>query len=165
MPLTVSQIANRIAADGADKAALIERLRHWTREGLLAPSGDRNPGTGRRRLYEDSAVFDAAILNSLADSGFQLVQQRNLLVAMALYVQRAKQDWKKGKRDPFLFLEIANFGDANPQGGTGAVFLHEGRADLIHPRADSSIVLNLSRIFTRLEKKKPVAAKRKLKAR
>jgi hypothetical protein len=153
MPLTVSQIAERvIGTDETRKAALIERMRHWTREGLLSPEGDRNPGTGRHRVYDDSIIFDVAILNALADQGLTVGRQRLLMVTSVL-VQQAKKLWaSKGKKGRTLYLEIAHFADPNPQGGTEAVFLHVGPDDLIHPRADSSFVLNVSRIFAQLDK-------------
>lgn len=155
MPLTVSQIAERvIGADETRKAALIERVRHWTREGLLTPEGDRNPGTGVHRSYDNSIVYDVAILCALADQGLTVGRQRLLMVA-TVHVQKAKKLWaKKGKSAKMLYLEIANFGDPNPQSATEAIFLHEGSGDLIHPRADSSFVLNVSRIFARLDTQK-----------
>lgn len=49
MALTVGDIANRVLGPGAEKtahAAFVERLRHWTREGLLAPIGEKSPAKG-----------------------------------------------------------------------------------------------------------------------
>jgi len=154
VPLIVSEIADRILpphATAADRATTIERLRYWTREGLLDTAGDQNPGTGRRRLYDDAVIYDAAVLDALARQGFPVGRERFLTIAMRL-ISMAKDEWRK-KTDKTLFLEVADFTDPNPQGGTRAVFLHKGHAGLVHPRSDVSIVLNLSRIFRRVERK------------
>ena len=153
MPITVSEIAERLSDDVSQRAALVERLRHWTREGLLVPMGDRNPGTGRHRVYEDSTAFDAAILNALADQGFQVGRQSYFSVAMGL-IDEAKRFWaEKGRSGKTLYLEIANFAKSSiARRENQAVFLHKGRRDLIHSSADSSFALNVSRIFRRLDK-------------
>ena len=46
MPLTVSEIAQRLKPDAskAERHALSERIAHWTRERLLAPVGGKIPG-------------------------------------------------------------------------------------------------------------------------
>jgi len=157
MALTVAQIADLIRRPNADKAAVIERLRAWGDAGLLTPEGDLNPGTGRPRMYANSVAFDAAILNALADVGIPIGKQRYFMNVL-LCADRAKTVWAKGPH-PGLFLEIADFGEPNPQGGTHAVFLHEGKhkgrlshlGDLIHPRAEGSFVLNVSKLFARIE--------------
>ena len=42
--LTAKQIAERIAASAEDVPSSMERVRHWTRERLLIPVGEANPG-------------------------------------------------------------------------------------------------------------------------
>ncbi|MDR3485257.1 MAG: MerR family transcriptional regulator [Bradyrhizobium sp.] len=153
MPLTVSEIADRITAPGADKAVIVERLQHWTRERLLTPIGERNPGTGRRRLYDDSALDVAAILNALANQGLHIGKQRHLMM-VHLLAERARNLWRKKGRDGKefiqLYLEVADFTKKNPQGLHQAVFLHEGTAISLQPISDLSIVVNLTRLFMRL---------------
>jgi hypothetical protein len=63
--LTARQIALRIQDPGEDLRVIGERLRTWTKEGLLKPIGKRNPGTGRYLRYPKRAVVDAAILSKL----------------------------------------------------------------------------------------------------
>ena len=87
---------------------MVERLRTWTDAGLLKPAGERNPGTGKPRQYDAAVVFDAAILNSLADAGFPIGKARYFMVVMLL-AQRAKDAWER-KRPPDLYLEVADFG-------------------------------------------------------
>ena len=62
-------IAGKLNAEGAAERLMFDRVRHWTREGLLSPVGDKNPGTGRARLYDKSAVRKARVLNSLTECG------------------------------------------------------------------------------------------------
>ena len=64
--ITVGDIARRIREPGEELSAVIDRLRNWTKEGLIKPVGDRSPGTGRKRLYPERAIIDAAILSRLA---------------------------------------------------------------------------------------------------
>jgi hypothetical protein len=64
--LTAGDIADRIRErDDEDLRAIGERLRHWTKEGLLKPIGKQNPGTGNRLRYPERALVDAAILSRL----------------------------------------------------------------------------------------------------
>jgi DNA-binding transcriptional MerR regulator len=154
MALTVAQLADVIRRPEAERAAVVERLRTWTEVGLLAPAGERNPGTGKPRQYDDAAIYDAAILNSLADAGFPIGKVR---MVVALLAQRAKDAWAR-KRRADLYLEIADFVIPNPQGGTHAVFLHEGKkhghlGSLIHPRSEGSYILPVGKLFARIEER------------
>ena len=63
--LTAGEIAVRIQEPGEDLKVIAERLRTWTKEGLLKPIGKRNPGTGRHHQYPKRALLDAAILSKL----------------------------------------------------------------------------------------------------
>jgi DNA-binding transcriptional MerR regulator len=78
MQFTAKEIAERIAGDGELQPA-VERVHHWTREGLLEPIGDRNPGTGRRRLYSEDAVVAAMVLTLLAGFGVGVNVMRTAL--------------------------------------------------------------------------------------
>jgi DNA-binding transcriptional MerR regulator len=140
MPLTVSEIADRLAKPGA-KAALIERIRHWTRERLLTPVGKRNPGTGRHRIYDESVLEDVIILNAMADMGLTVGLQRTAL----MLARHAKAEWRdKAKRGVNLFLEIDTVSE-----GQRFPHLHEGA--WVNPNADHAIVFNLTRLFAGLK--------------
>jgi DNA-binding transcriptional MerR regulator len=156
MALSVAELAEVIRRPEVDRAAVVERLRHWTSIGMLEPEGDLNPGTGKRREYDDSAIFAAAILNALADLGIPIGKVRYYMVVLLL-AQRAQNLWAK-KRSADLYLEVADFGRPNPQGVTHAVFLHEGGkrdhlGSLTHPRSEGSLILPVSRLFARIEKR------------
>lgn len=67
--ITVKDIATRVARTGGDVARVAERIRHWTREGILVPLGERNGGTGNWRTYDSDAIYWAAVLNEMARYG------------------------------------------------------------------------------------------------
>ena len=69
MPVTVGQIAKQLRTLASDAAETRERIRHWTREDLLSPIASHHSGTGRHRKYDASSVYDAAILNAVAQAG------------------------------------------------------------------------------------------------
>jgi DNA-binding transcriptional MerR regulator len=148
---TVAAMAELIRNDDVDPAAAIERLRTWTTEGLLTPLGDRNPGSGKHRTYDESSAYDAAILNNLADAGFPIGKQRYFLIVL-LCAERAKKLWQQ-KSSKTLYLEIARFIEPDVDGGHHAVFLHESKRNLFHPRSDGSYILNVTRLFARVEKR------------
>ncbi len=155
MTLTVAELADVIRRPDADRAAVVERLRTWTDAGLLEPAGERNPGTGKPRQYDDTTAFDAGILNALADARFPIGKARYFMVVMMLG-QQAKDAWAR-KRRVDLYLEIADFAPG-PQGVTHAVFLHEGEkhdhlGSLIHPGSEGSYILALGRLFARIEER------------
>ena len=78
--LTARDIAEKIAGPDGELRPAMERVRHWTNEGLLVPLGERNPGTGRKRFYSDDAIVSAQILNILADFGIGLNVMRTALI-------------------------------------------------------------------------------------
>jgi hypothetical protein len=151
MALTVGDVAALIGRDGADRAAIIQRLRVWTASGLLECEGDLNPGTGRERHYSETAVYTAALLNALTDLGLPIGRQR--LYVRALHIAEcARQRWVSKTRvagSP-LYLEVANCGEPR------AVFLHGDKQDhcgntIMHPQSEASLLINVSKLFGRIE--------------
>jgi len=63
------EIAKRLAASVDEEQLIFERVRHWTREGLVSPAGNSHPGIGRKRLYDESSLPKARMLNSLTKCG------------------------------------------------------------------------------------------------
>jgi DNA-binding transcriptional MerR regulator len=142
MALTVSQIAGRIAKGGAAKRVLIRRLRHWTREGLLKPTGKKRPGTGVHHEYEDWAVEDAALLNAMADFGLQIDTMRTALTVAS----PTRSDWGKGKAEEGkrFFLSIY-FPTVIPP------YLHFGDGNPLEFEFKTLIVFDLTRLFAQLK--------------
>jgi hypothetical protein len=76
----------------ADRSTINERIRHWTRLGLLSPLGpERYPGTGVHRRYGAEVAVDAAILNALADGRIQVREDTIFALEQA---RQAFLDWK-----------------------------------------------------------------------
>jgi DNA-binding transcriptional MerR regulator len=74
-----SERVAKLNAEGAAVQPLFERIRHWTREGLLSPAGEKNPGTGRARFYDETAFRKARVLNSLTECGFTVRHLRAVI--------------------------------------------------------------------------------------
>jgi hypothetical protein len=144
---TISEIAERIRKPGEEVGAVIDRLKNWVKEGLLQPIGEKNPGTGRHRLFPESALIDALVLHVLTDQiGMQAVKAR----AFSKLFSHARKSFKKP--DAARFVTIGRSAD-NRAAEIG--FAHaEGLAELLigSPHAhESHVVINLQQLFKRLE--------------
>jgi hypothetical protein len=74
---TVAELAARIRRKGEKFELVADRIRNWTKDGLLEPTGDKNPGTGRSRLYPEKALIEAMVLLELMDClGIQPIKAR-----------------------------------------------------------------------------------------
>lgn len=156
MSLTVRTIAKRLAKRPADVEIIVGRLRHWTAEGLLSPSGDKNPGTGRSRVYSEAVLEDAAVLNAMADLSLQIAIMRPALKL----ARHEKAEWReKAKQGVKLFLEIDTMPDgkllAHSHEGTW-LELANGRFQVgwTNPQAVNAILIDLTQLFSRLQTKK-----------
>ena len=149
MLLTVSQIAEVLCAKLQDRLALMERIRHWTREGLITPAGEKNPGTGRHRRYEKGALAEVAILNALADLGIQIGGMRAALLA----AMKSMETWREKLKDQkdSIFLEILNV-DGVPM--LREHFVQEGQSWWHPEAAEAALVVNITRILRRIESAK-----------
>ena len=83
-------IVRKLNAEAAAVQLLFDRIRHWTREGLLSPAGEKNPGTGRARLYDETAFRKARVLNSLTECGFTV---RHLRVGLIDFLDINSDEW------------------------------------------------------------------------
>jgi hypothetical protein len=91
--LTVSEIAERIRRPHEDMRAAGDRIRNWTREGLLNPVGEKHPGTGKVRRYPQSALLEAAFLQVITDcTGVAAVAAGELLGHAKKIFGRATKD-------------------------------------------------------------------------
>ena len=110
--ITVRDIAHRIwrLSDSMSEAQLVQRVRGWTREGLLLPVGEKNPGTGRHRRYPYTAVPEAMLLKVLSDA----IGRMQALKARAFgeLFQAAKEELGKDKIEKLVILGLAPDGEA-----------------------------------------------------
>jgi len=111
--------------------------------------GKRNPGKGQRRVYPDTAVQDALILNTMMEAGV-LVEDRQTVMKKVQEKRQQKEDlWPrmKEKKPNLLSLAIETY-----SWGTKRYF-HEGPYTT-HPDAERTIVFNLTRFFSVLQNTK-----------
>jgi DNA-binding transcriptional MerR regulator len=146
MPMTVSEIAER-TGHGASKTSnksFIERLHYWTRERLLLPLGKRHPGTGRRRLYPDTAVQEALILNAMMEAGVSVEAQRAVMKKLYEMLRQTPDFWprlKEQQLDRLLVIETHR-GKSTPYFVGGYT---------IDPRIERVTVFSLTEIFSVLQ--------------
>jgi hypothetical protein len=148
--LTVGQIVEQLSAVAPDPVAISERIRHWTREGILVPVDQHHAGTGRHRRYSSDTGYEAAVLNSLANAGLHLVSRPYIQDALR-HARAALQKWRQaisaGHELPLFFLVISH--EPTRVGSEPIVSTHEGVVNPA-PAAEIMIVVNLSQLFLRM---------------
>jgi hypothetical protein len=154
--LTAGEIANRIQEPGEDLRAISQRLRHWTREGLLKPIGKQNPGTGHHLRYPERALVDAAILSRLTRrfgfwakkvpfTGALLDAVVEQLPHMRLHIQNQKIAYLfLGTRGGDFLGQVQVVDDPN-----GPVRRFRERLT-VPPDFDDVILINLNRLFAQV---------------
>jgi hypothetical protein len=142
--LTASDIARRIQRPGEDLQVAIDRLRHWTKAGLIKPVGDAHPGTGRPKQYSKKAAVRAMIVQALSDAtGGQAVYLEFLIDHVEAELRKSK-----GKRDRIFAI--------SRKGGSGKFDLTTWLAKdfgeaILKSVADVHIVLNPNRILDQFD--------------
>jgi hypothetical protein len=145
--LTVGRIVEQLSSVAPDTAAMSERIRHWTREGLLFPIHQSHSGTGRHRGYSPDASYEAAILNALATAGLQVVS-RPYIVAALSKGKAALRKWQRARRTGRnlpLFLVICH--DMTENDGEPTASIREGNLNF-YTTAEITILINLSQLFS-----------------
>jgi hypothetical protein len=144
--LTVGDIAQKVQRPGEELQTAVDRVRNWTKEGLLKPVGDIHPGTGRKKQYSEKAAIRAMILQAISDAtGGRAVY----LAHMLEYVEAELRKFR-GQRDIiFVMSRKAGGGDRFLLSSYEATKLGEA---ILKSKADIHIVLNPNRIFDELDK-------------
>jgi hypothetical protein len=160
--LTVRDIAKRIRRDNEDLEVVVNRLRNWTKEGLLQFSGDKHPGTGRARLYPEYAVIDALVLGGLTAIGIPAVRAGSATPYTTVFHfgRHAYQEFaKREAAGEIIFLVVFGaegsvYDGANPN-RAALTYAPDGRTNFrIHAdQGDATILLNLTNLFRRLIKR------------
>jgi hypothetical protein len=162
MALTLGELAELVRREDTERSAVADRIRVWTAEGLIETESGVSVGSGRPRQYDESAVFKVAVLESL--SSFGLAVRKGKYAPfwhfLGLEVEKAAAKWAKGEDAPLL-LEIADFEKVDRFGRRFFAFLHPPGhlGKLIHPRAESAHMINLSRLFDRIDARRKALAK------
>jgi len=151
--ITVREIAERIRRPGEDLIKVVDRLRNWTDEDLLTPMGEKNPGTGKRRLYPKSAIVDALVLSVLTDAvGMHAVTGRSF----AKLFKTAKSELQTdilatvGAGQRFITISLSR-DDRGAEIGTSWA---AGLAQMVSTsKHDSHVVIDLWKLHERLHSK------------
>jgi DNA-binding transcriptional MerR regulator len=99
--MTVGEIAARLAPIAPDTEATIQKIRHWAREGIMAPVAQAHEGTGKHRLYAADDLYTSAILYVLTSFGLTITALRPLVDCLTV-ARSALPKWKK-QRGPLYF--------------------------------------------------------------
>jgi hypothetical protein len=144
VPITLNQLVDRICSRDDNRAAVAERVRHWSRVGVLLPAGGP-PGKGRPRFFEPATIVDAALLNGLADIGYPVIS-REMLLACEL-ARQAAREWAHGDRRQ-RWLELA-WVKSTTFSANCVPFIHVDRLQP-KPGTQAAIILNLTAILARV---------------
>lgn len=145
---SVKDVAEIVRRPSEDVQNAIDRVRNWTKEGLLTVAGEKHPGTGRARQYGPEAALEAALLQILIDCiGTSALRAARILKGTIALILLNKP--KRG--DPVhTFLVIAKFFGAEE----GSVAIRKGPAlaKLFSkkPAADTYTVVDLNLLFDRV---------------
>lgn len=149
--ITVREIAERIKRPNEDLTNVVDRLRNWTDENLITPLGELNPGTGKKRLYSESALIEALVLSVLTDAvGMRAVKGRSFVKLFRIAKQELRSDLTssagaKGRR--FLVIGLSGDGSEAEIGTAWAAGLHDTIGSSKH---DAQIVIDLGKLHERL---------------
>jgi hypothetical protein len=138
--VTIGQIAQAISRFSPDPSGLLERLRHWSRLGVIAIADQLHAGTGKHVLYPRSAILDAAFVCVLAQFGLPIASQRWMAQAQSkVRIAFAKWQQETGRqRAKPLFLEVR----FDPP----SAMIEEMHAR--RPKGMVSVQIDLQRLFT-----------------
>src|SRR5215831_966401 len=149
--LTVGEIAalmKPVAPNEVAMAALIERLRHWTKEGLLQSIEMPERGTGRHRRYHPEVVIDAIVLNALADVGLSVATHHRRVQDALAVAHYAIQKWRRTKAMPPFWLVVKHYLGETDSGGWGRVTIETYNGSVPDdPDAAVIMTVNLSRVL------------------
>jgi hypothetical protein len=155
--LTVREIAELIRRPHEEMTTVVDRIRGWADYGLLKVSGDKHPGTGKKRLYGAGAIVDSVLLTALTDLGLAAVRVGHFSSNNKNIIQLCRQAaltvlGNSDQRDVDWMLIL---GPPLPGGRSSASFSYEvaersndGSLSVPVPSSlEGAIVLNLTKIF------------------
>jgi hypothetical protein len=161
--ITVRDIARRVRRDGEDIDVVLNRLRNWTKEGLLPPLGDKHPGAGKSRFYPQYAAVDAAVIGALAAAGVPAVRAGSASGAYSIVLSLARSAYYREFKtreaaSETMFLIVFNADGAVYDAAAdhaAVTCAPNGRVNVPLTAVDSdvTIFINLSNLFRRIEKR------------
>jgi hypothetical protein len=143
--VTAKDIAEKIQRPGEALQVAVDRLRNWTREGLIKPVGAKHPGKGRAKQYPRKAIFEAALLQVLIDcTGIGAINAGPLLDAAKKLLGATV---KEGFENSILVI--------GRSAGVAGFYMNAGRIDHLAEMIRSSgaqdthTIVNLKSLFDR----------------
>jgi DNA-binding transcriptional MerR regulator len=146
--LTVSDLAEALAPIAPDVAGTIQRIRHWTREGVLQPIAFAHSGPGKHRRYSPAAIYSAAVLHVLTIAGLP-VSQSQFLTQLMQWSNEFAMQWITA-RDKALIVKSGRLTVAVTAKGEIRVE-RRGPTDADAPDVVLAIALDLAKIFTQVD--------------
>ena len=129
----------------------MERVRSWAKEKFLVPLEGLGQGPGKHARYHPSVIYLAALLNTFAERGLQISQQRKLFEAYVMF--EPLKSWTVAKKRDVtsnLVLVISQFEGDQVSIKIQSDYRQEISIDF--PDDDFWAVLDLGRIWTKLER-------------
>ena len=136
-----------------DKPGLMQRIRHWTREGALLPSEFAHAGRGKHREYGPEASYCVMTLHCMTVAGLPIAHSQFLTDAMDVVRSKASK-WQTEREKgqtltlPAMMIEVTSEGDTRVSEGK----LKVGRDTVL------KIEIDLAKIFTEVDLYKPDTA-------
>jgi hypothetical protein len=144
--MTVGEIAEALKKIEPNSAALIERIRAWTKQKILLPISNVAAGTGKHLRYDDMAPFEVAMLHALANTGLHVAGKPFIQFALAR-LRHELPTWQrqrqKTKRRPPLFLVVKYQSQVTALDPTADVVARAA----IDETSESMCVVNLALLF------------------
>lgn len=148
--VTAKDIAERIKRPDEDLQAAVDRLKNWTREGLLKTVGEKNPGRGRARQFSERTMVDAVLLQILTDAiGMAAAAAAPYLEDMRGEIADAQKHMRKPGAESFFLVIARSIGGAEWQ--LGCTPLSKLEMSLRKRGSDTYTIIDLERMFARLD--------------
>ena len=140
---TAGSVAGYIRQPGEPLSAATDRLRNWTKVGIIQSEGEKHPGTGRAKQYSSAAILEAVLLQAFSNA------LGSPAVLLSPHVKQISKMVQQGILSDASVVVISGPPDV-PDLRLGDVKLKNlGRYMSKHP-GEVHIVLNLFQIFKRL---------------
>lgn len=131
----------------------IRKIRHWTNEDVLSPVGDKHTGTGVSRMYDEEAIYIAALLLEITKYGVT-VDHLDTFEEWIKECWEETDEWEASKRGAADLVFQLGWND---QGGGFSCVVREDKGLFWSPFGSdesesytSSIVVNATNVFKRL---------------
>jgi hypothetical protein len=155
---TVKDIAAIISLDGTpdDLRKCMRQIRHWTNNDVLIPVGGKATGTGVSRVYDEDAIYKAAMAAELVRYGVTVEMLGGELFDEWMSMVMTAPQWAEAK-DEFKDFMLQFIFDPDGQGSDSFKPLYEPElaistkhVDKTRTRGASAIVVNVALICRRL---------------